>query len=232
MSGVPQPSREVVYVANVMVPAHRARGLDDAAVARLAESMQRLGLRTPISVRFDEDDLVLVAGRHRLEAAKRLGWEQIEAVFIDGDEADARLWEISENLHRAELSAVERAEHIDEWRRLTVAKNNPTSLGNPGRPSKGHEATAAALGVSHQTVRNAERIASLPEPVREQAKEEGWSRDRLLDEARRRDAKPVPPPPPVRNDAEAEDAWLAGMLRQWNRAPLQWRERFLEEVRA
>ena len=180
-------TREAVFVENVTIPPQRARGLDDAAVARLVESMARLGLRTPISVRMDDDDVVLVAGRHRLEAARRLGWDRIDAVYIDGDETDARLWEISENLHRAELSPVERAEHIDEWRRLVVDKTQLASKG-VGRPSQGHHETANALGVSHDAVRRAEKIASLAPEVREQAKAEGWSQQRLLDMARDADA--------------------------------------------
>ena len=37
----------------------------------------------------------------------------------------ARLWEISENLHRADLSALERAEQIAEWVALTIPKQEP-----------------------------------------------------------------------------------------------------------
>jgi hypothetical protein len=44
------------------------------------------------------------------------------AASLPPAERDARLWEIAENLHRAELLPVERAERIDEWRRLTVEK--------------------------------------------------------------------------------------------------------------
>lgn len=237
MSGRRQePARETLFIENITVPAQRARGLDEASVTRLTESMGRIGLHTPISVRMDGEDLVLVAGRHRLEAARRLGWERIDAIYIDGDEADARLWEISENLHRAELSAVERAEHIDEWRRLTVEKGAQVAPPSGGKQpgDRGHYKTAEALGVSRDTVRRAERIASLPDEVRDQARAEDWSQSRLLDEARQRDpvrtAKPVPPPPPVRNDAEAEDAWLGAILRLWNKAPREWRERFLEQV--
>lgn len=183
-------TREAVFVENVTTPAHRARGLDDAAVARLVESMARLGLRTPISVRMDDGDVVLVAGRHRLEAARRLGWDRIDAVYIDGDETDARLWEISENLHRAELSPVERAEHIDEWRRLTVEKVGQVAppAGGAQPADKGHRKTADALGVTRETVRRAEAIAALPNEVRQQAKAEGWSQQRLLDMARDADA--------------------------------------------
>ena len=201
-----EPERETLFVCNVKVPEHRARGLDPAAVARLAESMAELGLQTPITVRDDGEWPVLVAGLHRLKAAEHLGWEKIDAIYLEGDERDARLWEISENLHRADLSAVERAEHIDEWRRLMVAKgaqvghppggqqrsdagNKPQLVGNPGRPSKGHSATASALGVSHETVRRAERIAALPEDVRETAKAERWSQERLLEIARGKEAE-------------------------------------------
>lgn len=183
-----EPEREALFVCNVKVPEHRARGLDAAAVSRLAESMAQIGLQTPITVRDDGEWPVLVAGLHRLKAAERLGWEKIDAIYLEGDERDARLWEISENLHRADLSAVERAEHIDEWRRLTVAGINPQSVGKPGRPSRGHEATAAALGVSHETVRRAEVVASLPQAVRDQAREERWSQERLLDIARNQEA--------------------------------------------
>lgn len=176
--------RGLLYVENIKVPEHRARGLDEAAVAHLAESMTRLGLQTPLTVRQDDEWPTLVAGLHRLKAAERLGWEKVEVIYLEGDERDARLWEISENLHRADLSAIERAEHIDEWRRLTVERNNPQVVGKPGRPSRGHEATAVALGVSHETVRRAEVVASLPQEVRDQAREERWSQERLLGIAR------------------------------------------------
>jgi hypothetical protein len=32
---------------------------------------------------------------------------------------EARLWEIAENLHRAELSKVERDENVAEWIKIT-----------------------------------------------------------------------------------------------------------------
>ena len=182
--GRQEPEREALFVSNVKVPEHRARGLDAAAVARLAESMAQIGLQTPITVRDDGEWPVLVAGLHRLKAAEQLGWEKIDAIYLEGDERDARLWEISENLHRADLSPVERAEHIDEWRQLTVGENNPQPVGKPGRPSRGHQATASALGISHETVRRAQAIAGLPQAVRDQAREERWSQERLLNVAR------------------------------------------------
>jgi hypothetical protein len=53
-----------------------------------------------------------------LAAFKILGIEKIDCIVLDGDEVDGRLVEIAENLHRAELTAQERAEQIAEWVRL------------------------------------------------------------------------------------------------------------------
>lgn len=231
-----EPARETLFIENITVPAHRARGLDAPAVDRLAESIKAIGLQTPISVRMHGDDLVLIAGLHRLEAAKRLGWDRIDAVYLDGDERDARLWEISENLHRAELSAVERAEHIDEWRRLTVEK--VVQLAPPGgeQPKeRGHRKTAEALGVTRETVRRAERIASLPEEVRDQARAEDWSQSRLLNEARKRDpARPAPKAPPIAPDPleeeQAIEAQVKRLMAAWNAAGPDARADFLTRI--
>ena len=45
---------------------------------------------------------MLVAGRHRLEGARRLGWGTIACSVVEMDERQARMWEIAENLHRAD----------------------------------------------------------------------------------------------------------------------------------
>jgi ParB/RepB/Spo0J family partition protein len=72
------------------------------------ESIKRIGLQTPITVRLYDpaDEPILISGRHRLEACKRLNMEFIDCIEFEGSETDARLWEIAENLHRADLSAL------------------------------------------------------------------------------------------------------------------------------
>ena len=98
--------------------ATRLRALDRQSVERLKESISKIGLKTPISVRSSEQGWTLVSGRHRLEACIELGMDVIPVVTETGSELEARLWEIAENLHRAELTALERAEHISLWIRL------------------------------------------------------------------------------------------------------------------
>lgn len=223
--------RETLFISNVTVPAHRARGLNPEAVARLAESIKRLGLQTPISVRYDDTngDVVLVAGLHRLEAMRLLGEETIPAVYTAGTADDARMWELAENLHRAELSPVERAEHIDEWRRLTVEKGAQDAHPSGGRQPKdrGHVKTADALGVTRDTVRRAEAIAGLDQDTRDLARVEGWSQKRLLEEASPSKPKPAPA---IKNAFESEEDWRRALFTVWNRGAQDWRERALETL--
>jgi ParB-like chromosome segregation protein Spo0J len=92
----------------------RLRGINRPSVEGLKESIARIGLRTPISVRqIDGHDEMwgLVTGMHRLQACIELGFERVEVREEEGTEDDARLWEIDENLCRAELSELERGEH-------------------------------------------------------------------------------------------------------------------------
>jgi hypothetical protein len=46
----------------------------------------------------------------------------VDCLIFKDDEDNARLWGITENLHRADLTALERSGHIAEWVRLTKEK--------------------------------------------------------------------------------------------------------------
>lgn len=166
--------RETLFLANITVPAHRARGLNPEAVNRLAESIKRIGLQTPISVRYEEEtgDVALVAGLHRLEAARQLGWETIPAIYTTGTVDDARMWEIAENLHRADLSALERAEHVDEWLKLAERVSSLDGT-KPGRPEGGVNKAAREIGVSKSDAHRAKKIAALPDEVKDAARDAG-----------------------------------------------------------
>ena len=90
----------------------RIRPADSAKVLSLADSIKQLGLMNPISVR---PDYQLIAGLHRLEACKKLGWTTIPAIIHDysatndGATAEllAELAEIDENLIRNDLTELQ-----------------------------------------------------------------------------------------------------------------------------
>ena len=180
-----------VFVEPVIV-GERLRSIDAEKVAALVESIAAIGLQQPISVwAHDRDTVHLVAGLHRLEAFKRLRqeladeadlkWDEIPCIFVDMDDLDRQLWEIDENLIRAELTDLERANHtarraeivkykaesaklaemennMREKAESLIAQNEPKVA---HRPSKGQvafvEETASMTGKSAASVKRDKR---------------------------------------------------------------------------
>lgn len=176
---------ERIPVSGVRVGSGR-RHVDAARVTELTASIQSMGLRTPITVRIvpemvDDDGVVcedvpiLVAGAHRLEAARSLGWDYIDAFVMEGDETDARLWEIAENLHRAELTVQERSEQIAEWVKLTAEKVSQLGTPSGGKQPReqGVRKAADELGLAKSDVHRAVKIASITEEAKEAARVAG-----------------------------------------------------------
>ena len=89
------------------------REIDEANVANLMKSIREVGLINSITVTAGNK---LIAGAHRLEACKRLGWEEIECNVAELDGLKAELAEIDENLIRHNLN------HIDEGEQLLRKK--------------------------------------------------------------------------------------------------------------
>jgi ParB-like chromosome segregation protein Spo0J len=175
------------------------RPIVEATVARLVESIGKLGLLNPPTVRIvnnlnDPIDgeldsaYVLVAGRHRVEACKRLGIEQIECSLVDVDATGARMMEIAENLDRAELTALERDEHVAEWIRLADLQSrqpdaNEKSKREDGRGHRhegGVRAASRELGLSEPDARRANQVAGLSDEAKAVAKESGFDDNRSV----------------------------------------------------
>ena len=97
---------------NEIIIKDRKRQADDEKVGEIMESVKELGLLNPISVNKTEEGYILVAGLHRLTAYKRLGYNRIQAVIVNMDDIHSELAEIDENLVRAELHYLDRAEML------------------------------------------------------------------------------------------------------------------------
>ena len=78
-------------------------------VEELARSIAAVGLMNPITVTQDN---TLIAGLHRLEAAKLLGWTEIECTVMGMDDVQAELAEIDENIVRTRLNRQELCEQL------------------------------------------------------------------------------------------------------------------------
>ncbi|MBL9057471.1 MAG: DUF935 family protein, partial [Rhodobacteraceae bacterium] len=91
---------------------NRLRPVSTAGVESIIASIGEVGvMKDPIHVRRKKGgQLVLIAGGHRLEAAKRLGWIEIEAkVWVDVTDDWSRMMEIDDNLAGAELNPLDTA---------------------------------------------------------------------------------------------------------------------------
>lgn len=157
-----------VWVDSVIVGT-RHRALDETKVDALAESMKAIGLQQPISVySVDEYDVQLIAGLHRLEAAKRLGWEQVDASFVKLSPARREMWEIAENLFRVDLTKEQRDDHIRRYAELieqaeaedaAIVPQNAAVIDKPkrsrGQPKGTAQKIADQTGLSKDTVQRA-----------------------------------------------------------------------------
>jgi hypothetical protein len=97
---------------------------------------------------------------------------------------DGQLTEIAENLHRLELTALERAQHVARWLELSKVLEEDSAteakgaqLGHPSGGEQPHDLgvsrAAKELGVSRQEVQRAVKIASIVPDAVTAAKEAG-----------------------------------------------------------
>ena len=169
-----------IPLALIDVPQGRRR-TDSKAVAKLTDSIKTIGLRIPIAVMPQGQRYELVTGRHRLEAHHKLGRDDIEAqVFTDPIEA--QLWEIAENLHRSELTAMQRSVAEAQWIKLTekmqrvISSQLETKLprNDAGRPESGINAASRKLGISKARAHRSIRIAKLKPSAQKRAEALGF----------------------------------------------------------
>ena len=156
-------------IANIKIKG--CRELRDAeALAALAESIGEVGLLHPIMI---TPKRTLIAGRHRLEACKLLGWETIPAIVSDEFTEDHKdqvtlLWRlarIDENLVRFDLTALERAEVLAERKEIyeKLHPNAPTGSGRLANKTAVDAVfskdTAGKMGMAERTIREDIQIA-------------------------------------------------------------------------
>ncbi|WP_295799269.1 ParB N-terminal domain-containing protein [uncultured Treponema sp.] len=109
----------LVKIEDIKVKKRVRRDLGD--LTALKESMHRYGLMNPITLNSNYE---LVAGERRLEAAKSLGWERINANVLDANVDNIRQleMELEENNQRKEFTD---EELMEGYKRLEKLKNPP-----------------------------------------------------------------------------------------------------------
>jgi len=151
-----------IPVDGVVIPEKLIRPINEDRVRMIAASMSEIGLRYPITV---TEKGILVAGNHRLAAARLLGWEKIKAEIVSDDALDNRLWSLVENLMRHGLTELEEAECLKEYNDILVARgvlneNGGDRRSEKSRHKKNTHAIAKEMGMSKTTLNKKIRIVT------------------------------------------------------------------------
>ena len=141
---------------------------DDAGITTLAESIRAVGITTPIMVRplpadgFG-DAFEIIMGERRYRAAEEAGLLEIPAILRNNvSDADLLGLAITENIKRADLTALEEATAYHEALRL--------------EPTLTQKSLGERFGIAQSTIANALRLLQLPEAVRLQIERAELSR--------------------------------------------------------
>lgn len=135
---------------------------DFGNIEELAKDIEQNGLINPPVV---NKEYTLLAGERRLRACRMLGWEQIPVTMMDTRDAEHELnIEISENDCRKDFSKAERVDYM--YRLMRIEKEKARERMNAGgqqifaegEKGQARDKTAAAFGVSGETMRKEMQI--------------------------------------------------------------------------
>ena len=150
-----------ILISDISVnPGRREARLDH--IKELAQSIANVGLINPITV---DKAHSLIAGLHRLEAAKLLGWTGVECTVSSLEGLQAELAEIDENFVRNDLSPVEYGDLLLRRKEIYEALHPETKNGGDKKSQEIRTRkarsdsfdpfvadTAKKLGISRRTV--------------------------------------------------------------------------------
>jgi hypothetical protein len=107
----------------------------------------------------------------RNDAAQILNWEYIDAEIIDAEEVDRRIVELAANLHRLELTALQRAEYEAKWLQFFRARDGQVARPIGGRQprDRGIGKTANQLRTTRRGIARSEKIANISAEAKSEA---------------------------------------------------------------
>ncbi|EAV40420.1 ParB-like nuclease domain protein [Stappia aggregata IAM 12614] len=122
-----------IKLSIIETPEDRIRDVDQEWAECLRDMFKEMGQKTPIDVVQNGKRYTLVAGAHRLTAAKLARWREINARVLEPSSEhsadEMRLHEILENLGRKNFNALERCEALSELKRVYEALHPETKHG-------------------------------------------------------------------------------------------------------
>lgn len=141
------------------------------SVADLATTVKKRGVQEPVTVRRVGERYILLRGFRRFEAARLAGKTTIRAIIEPNEQskADVLVSQLTENLHREDLTEMELAAAIERL----IAETGWTAA-----------QVAAELGLKAPHVCNLRSLLTLPEEVKQAVKSKGLSASAAFEIAR------------------------------------------------
>jgi ParB family chromosome partitioning protein len=133
-------------------PRQPRKDFDPDELAALQQSLSSHGLLQPIVVRETPDGYELIAGERRLRAARECGWREIPVHVVDYNEQQSFEASLVENLQRADLNPIEKAQGFREYMQLYGVT---------------HDDLARKMGLDRSTITNLVRLLELPPEVQD-----------------------------------------------------------------
>ncbi len=169
-------------IADIQIPQGREPRRN---VQVLAESIEKVGLLNPITVRTVQlfeagaeprTSYRLVAGRNRLEAMKQLGHKEIPATIISLEDLEYRLAEFDENLIRSDIPVIDQGARLDEHKQIYESLYPETSWGKSRKDNEENKTANSATfsdmaankaGVAPRTIRALTQVGRLPDAIKD-----------------------------------------------------------------
>ncbi|MBF0186569.1 MAG: ParB/RepB/Spo0J family partition protein [Magnetococcales bacterium] len=133
----------------------------------MVSSIKNHGIINPVGCRKEGDDIVLVCGYRRMEAAKRIGLKEVPVHFTDKDPA---VIAIIENFQREDLSAIEMGEALHSLMESRGLKQIEM---------------AGLINRSPETVSELNSLAKLPDEIKQEFRKDNNIPQKLLVKAAR-----------------------------------------------
>lgn len=133
------PKTEIIEISSILIE-DRARDVDEGWAQALAAMFKASEMLNPITIWQSADGPFLVAGAHRLAAHVINGETHIAASWCKAKTlVDAKMLETEENLARHELNALDRAQHLYEWKDAYELKYPEAKKGGDKQTEQGRE---------------------------------------------------------------------------------------------
>lgn len=145
-----EPKKEKVRVIPLEYidefPGHPFKVLDDESMQKLMNSIEEIGVQSPIVARIKEDQRYeIISGHRRVHACRRLGLKLIPAIVRDLSRDEAIIAMVDANLQREHILPSEKAAAYKMKMDAMKRKAGRPSKDNP-RPVVGDLETADIVG--------------------------------------------------------------------------------------